>query len=57
MVGPPVANMEERELAAAGSSNSGLGREGCAEGIQEFLETKYIAVATWWCETESRCVP
>jgi succinate-semialdehyde dehydrogenase/glutarate-semialdehyde dehydrogenase len=30
----------------SGIKHSGLGREGGAVGIEEFLETKYVAVAT-----------
>ncbi|MGH3899899.1 MAG: aldehyde dehydrogenase family protein, partial [Pseudonocardiaceae bacterium] len=31
-----------------GVKHSGLGREGGSVGIEEFLETKYVAVATTW---------
>jgi succinate-semialdehyde dehydrogenase/glutarate-semialdehyde dehydrogenase len=44
MVGVNRGLISDPAAPFGGIKQSGLGREGGAEGIHEFLETKYIAV-------------
>jgi succinate-semialdehyde dehydrogenase/glutarate-semialdehyde dehydrogenase len=47
MVGINRGLVSDPAAPFGGVKESGLGREGGFEGIEEFLETKYISVPNW----------
>ncbi|MFZ9751563.1 MAG: aldehyde dehydrogenase family protein, partial [Candidatus Nanopelagicales bacterium] len=47
MVGINRGLVSDPAAPFGGVKQSGLGREGGFEGIEEFLETKYISVPNW----------
>ena len=47
MVGINRGLVSDPAAPFGGVKQSGLGREGGFEGIEEFLETKYISIPDW----------